>query len=239
MAVAQYLKTAGIPQITYNPSPPTGYEGADLLVGTGGTTMQPGSVMGDYLAKTAGWTTLNTLTSDDSAGRAFMEPLTTIFTAEGGKVLKQQWVPDDVGDFSPYLTTLPAADGMAVWEPGGSAIKFFIQWVATGTSKKLPVAAAFHGGFTDPFIPAALPANVAKEVVERRRRRATLPTPTRPRTRRSRRRSHRSSASRRRTTGSLVPGRPPWCSRPASRPTTATRPLTSWSPACSARCDGP
>ena len=51
MGVAQYLKSAGIPQITYNPSPPTAFEGNDWIVGTGGTTPQGPSVMGDYIAQ--------------------------------------------------------------------------------------------------------------------------------------------------------------------------------------------
>jgi ABC-type branched-subunit amino acid transport system substrate-binding protein len=165
LAVASYLKTAGVPQITYNPTPLMAFEGNDMLIGTGGATPQAPSVMGDYIAQDLKWTNINTLTEDNSAGRAFMDPLTQVFTKEGGKVVKQAWVPEDTGDFSPILTTLPAADGLAAWEPGGAAIKFWIQWVATGTSKKLPVAAAYHGGFTDPFIPAALPANVAAEMV--------------------------------------------------------------------------
>jgi ABC-type branched-subunit amino acid transport system substrate-binding protein len=165
LAVANYLKGVGLPQLTYNPSPPNAFEGNKWLVGTGGTTNQPGSVMGDYIYQKLGWRSINTLTEDNSAGRAFMDPLTTVFTTEGGKVLKQQWVPEEVGDFSPYLTTLPAADGLAAWEPGGAAIKLFIQWVSLGLSSKMPIAAAFHGGFTDPFVPAALPPKVAAETV--------------------------------------------------------------------------
>ena len=165
MGVAQYLKSVGIPQITYNPSPPTAYEGNDWIVGTGGTTPQGPSVMGDYIAKTLGWKTINTLTEDNTAGRAFMDPLTEVFTQEGGEVVKQAWVPEETGDFSPILTTLPDADGLAAWEPGGAGIKFWIQWQATGTDKRLPVAAAFHGGFTDPFIPKALPPDAAAAMV--------------------------------------------------------------------------
>jgi branched-chain amino acid transport system substrate-binding protein len=165
MAVANYIKSAGIPQLTYNPSPLNAFEGNQWLVGTGGATPQPGSVMGDYLAKTLGWKTINTLTEDNSAGRAFMDPLTTVFTQLGGQVAKQAWVPEEVGDFSPYLTTLPAADGLAAWEPGGAGITFWSQWYATGVYKKLPVAAAFHGGFTDSFIPMSLEPEVAAAMV--------------------------------------------------------------------------
>ena len=165
MAVANYIKSVGIPQLTYNPSPTVAFQGNKWLVGTGGSTNQPGSVMGDYLYGTAKWTTMNTLTEDNSAGRAFFDPFTKVFTAEGGKVLKQQWVPENVGDFSPYLTSLPAASGLAAWEPGGAGIKLFIQWVGLGLNKTMPIAAPFHGGFTDPFIPAALPPKVAAAVV--------------------------------------------------------------------------
>jgi ABC-type branched-subunit amino acid transport system substrate-binding protein len=132
---------------------------------TGGATPQAPSIMGDYIAQDLGWKSINTLTEDNSGGRAFMDPLTEVFTKEGGEVVKQAWVPEDVGDFSPILTTLPPADGLAAWEPGGAGIKFWSQWYATGVYKKLPVAAAFHGGFTDPFIPKSLPANIAAEMV--------------------------------------------------------------------------
>ena len=99
LAVASYLKTAGIPQFTYNPTPLMAFEGNDMLIGTGGATPQAPSIMGDYIAQDLGWKTINTLTEDNSAGRAFMDPLTTVFTQEGGKVVKQAWVPEDVGDF--------------------------------------------------------------------------------------------------------------------------------------------
>ena len=235
LAVASYLKTAGVPQITYNPTPLMAFEGNDMLIGTGGATPQGPSVMGDYIYQDLGWKTINTLTEDNTAGRAFMDPLTTVFTQEGGKVVKQAWVPEEIGDFSPILTTLPAADGLAAWEPGGAGIKFWIQWQATGTDKKLPVAAAFHGGFTDPFIPKALPPAAAAAMVGTPASQGYSPDATRRRTRRCRPRSPRSSASRRRTTARPVPGRRPWCSRQASKPTTATRRPTRWSPPSSAR----
>jgi ABC-type branched-subunit amino acid transport system substrate-binding protein len=163
-AVGGYMKTAGIPELIYNPSPIEMFAGNKWIVGSGGGTAQCPTCMGDYLASTEGWTSINTLTEDNSAGRAFMDPLTGVFTQLGGKVLKQQWVPEDVGDFSPYLTTLPAADGLVAWEPGGAGIKLFSQWYATGLYKTMPIAAAFHGGFTDPFIPAALPTNISDEI---------------------------------------------------------------------------
>ena len=164
-AVGNYLKNGGVPEVIYNPSPAEMFTGNKWIVGSGGATPQCPSVMGDWLYQKAGYRTINTLTEDNSGGRAFMDPLTAIFTKEGGKVLKQQWVPENVGDFSPYLSTLPAADSLVAWEPGGAGIKLFIQWYGLGLYKTMPISAAFHGGFTDPFIPAALPPKVAAEVV--------------------------------------------------------------------------
>ena len=165
MAVANYLKTAGIPEIIYNPSPPILFQGNKWVVGSGGSTPQNPSCMGDYIYKKASYRTINTLTEDNSGGRAFMDPLTQIFTQLGGKVLKQQWVPENVGDFSPYLTTLPAADALIAWEPGGAGVKLWTQWYQLGIYKTTPMDAAFHGGFTDAFIPMALPKDVATAMV--------------------------------------------------------------------------
>jgi branched-chain amino acid transport system substrate-binding protein len=165
MAVGNYLKTAGLPNLIYNPSPIQAFQGNKWIVGVGGGTSQQPSVMGDYLYNEAKATTVNTLTEDSSAGRAFVDPLTQVFTQEGGKVLKQQWVPETATDFSPYLTALPAASYLVAWEPGDAGIKLFSQWYQLGLSKKMPIAAAFHGGFTDGFIIAALPKPVAAAAV--------------------------------------------------------------------------
>jgi hypothetical protein len=75
------------------------------------------------------------------------------------------WVPESVGDFSPYLTSLPPAHVLVAWEPGGAGITLFTQWYQLGLSKTMPIAAAFHGGFTDAFVPMALPKDVAAAVV--------------------------------------------------------------------------
>jgi ABC-type branched-subunit amino acid transport system substrate-binding protein len=164
-AVANYVKSVGIPEIIYNPSPPDLLTGNKWLVASAGTTLQQPSVMGDYLYKKAGYRTMNTLTEDNSAGRAFMDPATNVFKQEGGQVLKQAWVPESVGDFAPYLTTLPQANVLLAWEPGGAGIKLWTEWYQLGISKTTPMDAAFHGGFTDAFIPMALDKQSAAAMV--------------------------------------------------------------------------
>jgi branched-chain amino acid transport system substrate-binding protein len=164
MAVADYLKGAGIPQIIYNPSPPNIFQGNQWAVGSGGTVAMNPSCMADYLYKTMGIKTIDTLTEDNSAGKAFMDPLTTTFTALGGTVVQQQWVSEEITDFSSYLTALKDADALIAWEPGSAGIALFTQWYQLGIYKKMPIHAAFHGGFTDSFIINALAPEVAAAV---------------------------------------------------------------------------
>ena len=164
MGVANYLKGVGIPEIIYNPSPSVIFQDNKWAVGSGGTTPMNPTAMADYLYNVAGIKTIDTLTEDNSAGKSFMDPLTTLFTKLGGQVLTQQWVSEEITDFSSYLTTLKPADALVAWEPGGAGIALFTQWYQLGIYKKMPIHAAFHGGFTDSFIISALPPEVAAAV---------------------------------------------------------------------------
>jgi hypothetical protein len=94
-----------------------------------------------------------------------MDPLTKVFTAEGGTVVKQAWVAESTTDYGPYLSTLPDADCLVAWETGSNAIAFLTQWHELGIDKRLPVVGAFHGGFLDPFVPMSMPAEDAKAVI--------------------------------------------------------------------------
>jgi branched-chain amino acid transport system substrate-binding protein len=165
MAVAGYLKTAGIPLILYNPSPPPIFADNPWVVGSSGTTIMNPSCMGDYLYNQLKYTNIVTMTQDNTGGRAFMDPLTTVFKALGGTVAQQTWTPIPCPDYSPYLTSLKSADALVAWETGADAITLFTQWHQLGLDKKLPIVAAFHGGFTDPFIPAAMAPEDAAAVV--------------------------------------------------------------------------
>ena len=164
-AVANYCKEAEIPLILYNPSPSDIFADNKWVIAAGGTTPQNPSCMGDYLYSQLKAKTIVTLTEDNSAGRAFMDPLTKVFTAEGGKVIKQDWIAESTTDFAPYLTTLPQADYLVAWETGSTAIAFLTQWHQLGINKKLPIVGAFHGGFLDPFVPMSMAPEDAAAVV--------------------------------------------------------------------------
>jgi branched-chain amino acid transport system substrate-binding protein len=161
LAMAEYIKTIGIPMILYNPTPPDVFKDNQWVVGSGGTVLQYPSVMADYAYKTLGYRTVHTLSQDNTAGRAFIDPFTDLFTDLGGTVVSQQWVPVPCTDFAPFLTTLADADALVAWDAGSDAIGLFTQWQQLGVNERMPILGTFHGGFTDPFIPMALPPEAA------------------------------------------------------------------------------
>jgi len=167
-AVAGYIAQAGIPMIFYSPTPLNLFQGDTankwVIGALGSTAMQP-TCMGDYLYNHMGYRTINTLTQDNSAGHAFLDPLMEVFEANGGQVVQSQWVPVPCPDFAPYLTTLEDADAFVAWDTGADAIALHTQYYQLGIGESMPFVGAFHGACLDPFIVMALPADVAASVV--------------------------------------------------------------------------
>lgn len=165
MAVANYCKQVGIPNIVYGPSPTVLFNNNKWAIGSGGTVMQCPTCMAAYMYNELGYRSIITLAPDDSAGRSMMDPLTAVFTKLGGKVVQQEWVPEENTDFSSYLSALKDADALVAWKTGSNAIGLLSQWHQLGIDKKMPIVAAYSGGFTDPFVPAAMaPADAAAVV---------------------------------------------------------------------------
>jgi branched-chain amino acid transport system substrate-binding protein len=162
MAVADYCQQVGIPLILYNPEPVSIFASNPWVIAAGGTNEQYTSCMGDYLYTHLGYKTITTMTEDNDAGRGFMNPLTDVFTAEGGTVVQQQWFAEDTADYAPYLTAVKSADAIVAWTSGDSAIKLLSQYHQLGIDQKMPIEGAFHGGFLDPFVPLGMdPADAA------------------------------------------------------------------------------
>ena len=159
MAVAGYMNQARIPLILYNPMPLGFFMSGKnkWVIGGGGSEKQNPTAMADYLYNKLDYRSINTLTLDNFGGRAFLEPLTDLFTKMGGKVVQQQWAPAPCPDFAPYLTTLKQADALVAWNPGSDAIKFFSQYHQMGI--KMPLANHFAGGYLDLFVAYALGPN--------------------------------------------------------------------------------
>jgi branched-chain amino acid transport system substrate-binding protein len=165
MAVANYLKGVGIPLILYNLSPLAIFQDNKWVVGVGGTTVQQQSAMGDYIYNQLKYTKIDTLSTDNTAGRSFLDPLTDAFKKAGGTVVQQQWAPVPTNDFASYLTALKDANALVAWNSGSDAIGLWTAYQQLGIKKKMPMVAAFNGGFTDPFIPKALSDEAAANMM--------------------------------------------------------------------------
>jgi branched-chain amino acid transport system substrate-binding protein len=155
-AVSEYIKTAGIPLIFYNPTPLGLTKSNPWLVGAGGATSQMPSAMGDYVYNEMGYRKVHTLAMDNTGGRSFIDPFVKTFTGLGGTVLQQQWAPVPCPDFSPYLVKLGKADALVSWTSSSDAIALWSAWSDLGLKKNLPIVAAMHGGMTDFFVSLAL-----------------------------------------------------------------------------------
>ncbi len=160
-AVANFAKDAEIPVIYYNPTPEMMIKGNEWVIGTAGANPQMPTVMADYVYNELGWRKVVTLTKDDTGGKSYMDPFVANFTALGGEVLGQAWAPSaDNTDYASYLTQIvpfaEEADGMIAWTSAGNAIQLWNVWYSMGLHETLPIAACFHGAFTDSFVCDAL-----------------------------------------------------------------------------------
>ena len=160
-AIANWAKEAEIPVIYYNPTPEMMIKGNEWVIGTAGANPQMPTAMADYVYNELGWRKVVTLTKDDTGGKSYMDPFVANFTAMGGEVLEQAWAPSaDNTDYASFLTQLvpfaDEADGLIAWTSAGNAIQLWNAWYQMGLYETLPVAACFHGAFTDSFVCDAL-----------------------------------------------------------------------------------
>ena len=160
-AIANWAKEAEIPVIYYNPTPEMMIKGNEWVIGTAGANPQMPTAIADYVYNELGWRKVVTLTKDDTGGKSYMDPFTANFEAMGGEVLEQAWAPSaDNTDYASFLTQLvpfaEEADGLIAWTSAGNAIQLWNAWYQMGLYETLPVAACFHGAFTDSFVCDAL-----------------------------------------------------------------------------------
>lgn len=155
-AVAAYCAEQEVPMILYNPTPPDAVANNDWVIALGGVNAQYGTVIADYMYNELGYMTISTMGADDSGGRAFFAPVIEHFEALGGQVIQSQWTLGQTDDWSAYMTNVDtSADALCAWI-GGSGIGCLTAYYNTGLYEKIPMVAAFHGGFTDPFVPKGM-----------------------------------------------------------------------------------
>lgn len=157
VAVATYMKEAGVPLIFYNPTPPYLLMDNEWVAGANGGSPQMPSVMADFAYNELGYRKVHTITMDNSGGKAFIDPFVETFTALGGTVLEQRWTPMPCNDLAPYLMALDTdADALVAWNSGTDAMQIWQTWYELGLNEHMPILGTMHGGFTDYFIAESL-----------------------------------------------------------------------------------
>ncbi len=113
-----------------------------------GTQKQTTSKMGDYAYNVLGYRKVSTMTADYVAGRDFMAGFTERFVELGGKVVQQQFYPNDAMDYANYLANVNVkeADCVAAWTGGPGGPRLAKQYVEYGLKQKLPLITPFLSG---------------------------------------------------------------------------------------------
>ncbi len=148
-AVAPYLTQAKIPWFSF-------LGASKDLAGSGGTAfVWPGAdqltagPLGDYAAKTLGYKKIATLAPDYAYGHDSITGATDTFTAAGGKVIQQQWVPLGTTDMLQYATKIDKnADALLMWLVPSDAASFVKEYRNLGV--KIPLL-MFLGIFDPTF----------------------------------------------------------------------------------------
>jgi len=130
-AVTDYLARdgGGIPSISFMGQPyETMKTAGELSFIPTGFFSVPGYYLGQYAAGTMGYKTANVICFEDTASRGMVDGFKKSFTAGGGRVLSEEFVPYDSIDFAPYITTMPKADCTIYWIFGNASAPFIKQY---------------------------------------------------------------------------------------------------------------
>ncbi len=157
LAVANYANQASVPQMLVTPlSSSTLDPNLKWTLSFGGIPAQFSSTMGAYAFEKAGLKKIDIMTGDWADGREFLDAFVAKFKSAGGQIVQEQYTPVPTQDFAAYLTNLKDADAVATWYPGAEAIAFLGQYHQMGIDKRMPLVAAFNGGFMAPYVLHAL-----------------------------------------------------------------------------------
>lgn len=147
-AVSAYLTQKGIPMFTM-------LGGAESLAGSGSAFIWPGAdsktaaPLGTYAATDLGYKTIATLAPDYQYGRDAIQGITDAFTAQGGTVAQQQWVPLGTTDMLQYATAMDRnVDALAMWLVPSDAAAFVREYRNLGIKTPLLM---FQGVFDPTF----------------------------------------------------------------------------------------
>jgi branched-chain amino acid transport system substrate-binding protein len=95
--------------------------------------------MGEWIYDTLS-NELVVISEDYAGGRDVATQIMQAFTAKGGKIIKDIYVPLTVADYSPYLTLIRSLNPKVVYDfstGGAHCIRFVQQWAQSGINAKL------------------------------------------------------------------------------------------------------
>ncbi len=164
LAVAPYLSQARVPHVTTAPEKVKAFK-YEWTISTGGSEAHSPSAMGAYAYDEMGLRTITLMTMDLADGRSFANYFKTAFEKRGGRVIQEQYPPQNSPDFASYLAALKDADAVAAWFHGADAIRFHNQFHEFGIRKRMPLIAMFHGAFFAPFILSVLTPEVGNATI--------------------------------------------------------------------------
>lgn len=134
----------------------TGVFCAPNIFRTSFSNWQPSYALGEHVAK-SNLKTVVTLTWKYSGGDQIIQGFKESYEKNGGKIVKELYLPFPNTEFQSYLTEIAALKPSAVYVffAGGGAVKFMKDYEAAGLKKTIPLYAVF---LTDGTIDAAGPA---------------------------------------------------------------------------------
>lgn len=147
-AVAPYLSDKGIPWFSFlGASQDLATKGSAFIwPGADQLTAAP---LGDYAAKDLGYKKIATLAPDYAYGHDVITGAADAFTAAGGEVVQQQWVPLGTTDMLQYATSMDqSVDALLMWLVPTDAAAFVREYRNLGI--KVPLL-MFQGVFDPTF----------------------------------------------------------------------------------------
>ncbi|MCZ7561171.1 MAG: ABC transporter substrate-binding protein [Burkholderiaceae bacterium] len=139
-ATQDYIGRKGIPNIPLVGQAPESAKQPNMLVPSW-NYVQLGRLMGEYAAKKLGYKDAVIVSSKYTFGTRASDGFRDGFTAAGGSVKKEVYVPLGTADFAPFLTGLPQGATVFAAIPGGDAIKFVKARHEYGQRDSMPLVA--------------------------------------------------------------------------------------------------
>lgn len=137
-AVQDYIGRKGVPTLPLVGQTPENVRHANIVVPSWNSA-QLGRMMGEYAARKLGQRNAVIVSSKYSFGTRVSEGFRAGFTAAGGKIRQEVYVPLGTADWAPFIGGLPEGTAMFSAVPGADAIKLVRTRHEFGQRDSLPL----------------------------------------------------------------------------------------------------